>query len=153
MVQAAPPPPLKRLSRFLQTNGPGTLASLLAEVHKLRELDATLKSALNQPLRSKLRVAALHDRTLVIHADSPVWAARARYASRKILRNFNKLNSSTRIQSIRVRVSPAEPGEVPRAKTRSMSAATAECLRAAAAGIQDSAVRTALLRLADNVED
>ena len=151
-VQAAPPPP-KRLSRFLQSNAPGTLASLVAEVDKLRELDATLKSLLNEPLRSKVRVAAVRDRTLVIHAESAVWATRARYTSGKIIRKINDLDKRSGIRSITVRVAPEAPAEQPRSQPRRLPAGAADCLRTAAAGIRDVAVQTALRRLADNADD
>ena len=80
--------------------------------------------------------------TLVVFADSPVWATRLRYEAPRIL-------SETGFRKLRVRVAAASATSPPAVrKAPSLPAAAAALLRETAAGVADPDLAAALLRLA-----
>lgn len=82
---------------------------LLARARLLADLDNQLQCLLQPPLQQHCRVLALREPVLVLAADSPVWAARLRFHTPQLIRQFS-LPRSLHLTSIRVRVRPAETG-------------------------------------------
>jgi len=66
------------------------LATLLATAHALNRLDARLRKALPDSMRSHIGLACLEDNTLVLAATSPAWASRARLIASDLLYEANQ---------------------------------------------------------------
>lgn len=68
-----------------------TLSGLLRQARIFEALDAQLQGHLSSGLRGQLRVACVRDRTLVLAANTPAWASRARLESAQILEAMRPL--------------------------------------------------------------
>lgn len=66
------------------------LTTLLATAHALNRLDARLRKALPDSMRSHIGLACLEDNTLVLAATSPAWASRARLITSDLLYEANQ---------------------------------------------------------------
>src|SRR5690625_7866896 len=64
--------------------------SLLATAHALNRMDARLRKALPDSLRSHIGLDCLEDNTLVLAATSPDWASRARLITSDLLYEDNQ---------------------------------------------------------------
>ncbi|NDY96679.1 DciA family protein [Wenzhouxiangella limi] len=58
--------------------GSNPLQRLVRAQRVFEALDAKIQPALSQAVRGRIRVACVDGETLVLAADSPVWASRAR---------------------------------------------------------------------------
>jgi hypothetical protein len=112
-------------------------------------LDSHLKRLLETPLNDHCQVLTLRDQTLILAADSPVWAARLRFHIPRLVKQFSRLQTVS-LSTIRVRVCPSSrptaPAERPTTKRR--SAAGKKVLLQAAETISDPELKSALLKLA-----
>jgi hypothetical protein len=102
-------------------------------------------------------VANIHDRTLVIMTDSPVWTTRLRQLGPRIL---TILQNSGRKNLLHIRVfsrparSPvARPPESVKTKPKHISLQSSRLLNQAASTIADEGLREALLKLARHASD
>jgi len=130
--------------------GTGRLAGLLAQASVLRKMDALLAEFLPPPLNSHCRILSIRNTTLVVAADSPVWAARLRFHAPQLAQRFEQYLQGGRY-SINVRVRPGEtpvPSQPHRAVARPDAAGSA-ALHQAAQAVSDPELKTALLRLAN----
>ncbi len=131
----------------------GVHSRLLARARLLAELDAQLQTLLKAPLRQHCRVLALREPVLVLAADSPVWAARLRFCAAQLIRQFS-LPRSLHLNSIRVRVRPAEPAatdlQVRPGNRRSRRGSAA--IQLAADTVSDAELKTSLRKLASHLD-
>lgn len=132
-------------SRFLEKSEP--LCGLLREIARGEALLRAVRGALPPPVDAHCLNAALHQGSLTLVTDSPLWASRIRFFAPDLLRVLAA--GGERAQEVRVRVQPRSGTPEPRAADRPrLAAATVEHLLQAAAGTDDPALANALRRLA-----
>lgn len=90
------------LSAILASSG---LASLVEQARFLRQLDRSILAALPEPLSKHVRVANLRGDSLVMLADSPLWATRLRYQRQTVLDGLWQ-SHSIRCRLLEVKVQP-----------------------------------------------
>ena len=113
-------------------------------------LDALFREQLPDALKTHCRVLSVRDNTLVLAADSPVWAARLRFHTTQLVKQLNRLQT-VKLRTVRIRVRPPEPPQSEkrcyRAKLPGKTGSIA--LRQAADTVSEPALKSALLRLAN----
>lgn len=126
------------------------LSRLTASVNKIQSFDRLLDSALDGTLRTHLRVANVRDDQLVLIADSPAWATRARLALPRILETVIDAHPGAHLNGVKIITRPA-----PRARETSgaarpnpISAKTRKLLSDVADGIDNPKLRQTLRHLA-----
>jgi hypothetical protein len=132
-------------------------ASLKKRAQELRRLTSLLRSELPAESDGHYHVANIHDRTLVIMTDSPVWTTRLRQLGPRIL---TILQNSGRKNLLHIRVfsrpaqSPvAKPPQTVKTKPRQISRQSSQLLNQTASFIGDDGLRAALLKLARHASD
>lgn len=124
--------------------------ALIERGRLLRQLSESVRDCLPLACAEHCAVANYHDGQLVLATESPAWSARLRFHARDVTRLL-KDRHGLRVRQVRVVVSPAAVSPTPkRGARRDLSHKSAELLQQAAAGIEDPALRGALLRLARN---
>ena len=130
--------------------GGSKYASLLNRARALVALETRVRELLPAPLNEHCRLLAVRDDTLVLAADSPVWASRLRFHGPLLVKQLSRLRT-VKLRTVRVRVRPPESiAATPdhrRAANRCGAAGTA-AIQQAAQTISDPELKTALLRLA-----
>ena len=129
----------------------GPLAGLFRQCRRLQAIDGQLKRLLAAPIGDHVRVANYHDGELVLHADSPAWQSRLRFAVpglerelRDSLADLRRIRVTTRPQTPRP-AGPAGPSMV----NRTISPRSSSALRALARSPRtDPRLAEALERLA-----
>jgi hypothetical protein len=131
--------------------------SLRKRAQELRRLTSMLRGELPPESDGHYHVANIHDRTVVIMTDSPVWTTRLRQLGPRIL---TILQNSGRKNLLHIRVfsrpaqSPvARPPESVKTKPRHISPQSSRLLNQAASAIGDEGLRDALLKLARHASD
>lgn len=127
----------------------GPLSPLLARARNFEVLDEQVRALLPLPLQPHCHVLTLHDRTLVLAADSPVWAARLRFHAPKLVKQLSRQQSVV-IRTARVRVIPPEKTTTSARKQPSgqkLGHRRTAALRQAAQTVSDPRLKSALLRL------
>ena len=120
---------------------------MIRHATRLRRLDRAFRKLLPGPAQAHCRVANLRGDTLVVAADSPVWASRIRYESRQILR---EMAASCGVTATRIRIVVRTP-ETPEnmaSEPRVVPPNAALNLEAAALAVDDPELAAALKRLA-----
>jgi hypothetical protein len=138
--------------KFSKLKKSGPLMQLLARARVLAALDRQLKHLLEVPLRDHCQVLALHDRQLVVAADSPAWAARLRFHSPQLARKLSR-DLPVPVRSVRIRVLPVS-GEAPPAghpaTVRRRGPEGKRALLQAVQTVSDPELKTALRNLASH---
>jgi len=127
-------------------------ASLRKRAQELRRLTALLCSELPAEIDGHYHVANIHDRTLVIMTDSPVWTTRLRQLGPRILTILQN-NGRKNLLHIRVFSRPAQspvakPPQAVKIKREQISPQSSKLLNQTASFIGDDGLRSALLKLA-----
>lgn len=122
--------------------------TLKQRANQLRELNRHLFSILPAELHGHIQVAALNRSTLTLEADSPAWAAKARYIGNDIARRLSGKTGLT-IKSVKLLVQPVNMWN----KSTShhplpLSRHTSNRLQSLAKSIEHPALKRALLKLA-----
>jgi hypothetical protein len=123
---------------------------LLSRARALGELDALVHGLIPSPLNGHCRVLAMRDDTLIVAADSPVWAARLRYQTSQLVKQLAGV-SSVNLRTIQVRVRPSGPrltGHAFAQARPALSRRNSMVLTQAARSVSDAGLKAALLRLA-----
>jgi len=125
------------------------ISRLLSRARALGELDALVHELIPSPLNAHCRVLAVRDDTLVVAADSSVWAARLRYQSSLLVKQLSGA-SSVKLRTVQVRVRASEqPPECRITPIRQpVSGRNSLALKQAARSVTDAGLKAALLRLA-----
>lgn len=130
--------------------GGSKYASLLKRARAQMALEAQVRELLPAPLSEHCRLLAVRDETLVLAADSPVWASRLRFHAPLLVKQLSRLRG-VNLRTIRVRVRPPEATaatpDLRRTANRCGTAGTA-AIQQAAQTVSDPELKTALLRLA-----
>ena len=134
----------------LISDSAGGCAALLQQSQRLLHLTRTLQEHLPEPLNRHCTVANIHNDSLVLLTDSPVWSSRLRFHAPALLRELERRHA-VHLTSVRIRINPPEQVR-PAAPSRKpqMSATTADLLRQVASTLDDPALGAALRRLALN---
>jgi len=128
--------------------GSSGLSGLLAQARALSRLEHRLLTLLPEPLKPHCHVLAVRGRTLVLAADSPVWASRLRFHAPQLQRQLARCGA---LDKVRVRVRPPSADAAAPQSRRSLrprNRAGNESLRQAARTVSDPELKSALLRLA-----
>lgn len=125
------------------------LSDLKASVNKIQSYDRLLDSALDATLRAHLRVANIRDDQLVLMADSPAWATRARLVLPKILDSIIKTRPEAQLTGVKIITRPGSDRDTPTGRRPNpISAKTRKLLSDVANGIDNPKLRRSLLHLA-----
>jgi hypothetical protein len=143
-----------RSNKTLRINsllGKSELARLLVRARALKKLDAELHDLIPPPLGDHCRILSIRDDTLVLAADSPVWAARLRFQASQLVKQLSDTRT-VNLRTVRVRVRPPESRyrAPPARKHLPISRKNSHTLRQAAREVTDPRLRAALLRLASH---
>jgi hypothetical protein len=137
-------------SRIGSLLGNSAVSRLLAQARTLRELEALLERLIPPPLNEHTRVLSLRDATLVLAADSPVWAARLRFHAPRLVKQLRN-HQAVRLRTVQVRVRPPDTlqaaGISPQGP-RHLSPENADNLQQTARSVSDPGLKAALMRLA-----
>ena len=131
--------------------------SLRKRAQELMRLTSMLRGELPPESDGHYHVANIHDRTVVIMTDSPVWTTRLRQLGPRILTILQN-NGRKNLLHIRVFSRPAQspvakPPDPVKTKPRQISRQSSRLLSQAASSIGDDGLREALLKLARHVTD
>lgn len=130
--------------------GGSQYASLLHRARALMALEARIRELLPPPLNDHCRLLAIRDDTLVLAADSPVWASRLRFHGPLLVKQLSRPRT-LKLSTVRVRVRPPEAIATTPDRRRTANrcgAAGTTAIQQAAQTISDPELKTALLRLA-----
>jgi hypothetical protein len=139
--------------KFNMLKKSGPLSRLLSQARLLATLDNQLKRLLEAPLDEHCQVLALHDQTLVVAVDSPVWAARLRFHTPRLIKLFSR-SLSVPVHNLRVRVCPVSgsPAPVKQPVPARRGTAGKQALLQAAQTVSDPELKSALQKLASHYE-
>ena len=131
--------------------------SLRRRAQELGRLTALLRGGLPPETDGHYHVANVHDRTLVIMTDSPVWTTRLRQLGPQILTLLQD-SGWKKLQHIRVFSRPARspvarPVQPAKTPPRQISQQTTRLLNQTAACIQDQGLKSALQKLARHASE
>jgi hypothetical protein len=135
-----------RINRLLGNSG---VSRLMSCARALGRLDARLHELIPPPLNEHCRILSLRDDTLVLAADSPVWAARLRFHSTQLIRQLAE-SRTVKLRTVCVRIRPSgnrRTTQMPR-RRNTLSGNTSRLIEQAARDLSDPDLKAALLRLA-----
>ncbi len=135
---------MKQLNNALDPN-------ILAHSRKLEQLTMLLRNALPPECDGHYHAAAIHDSTLVIVTDSPVWTTRLRQLGPQILQILEN-KTPQKLQHIRVisRHGPAVSNHEPPVIKRELSQQSSQHIAQTANYIKDEPLKEALLKIAQH---
>jgi hypothetical protein len=123
---------------------------LISQARTLIVLEAALQELLPESLKAHCQLLAVRDETLVLAADSPVWAARLRFHAPQLVKQLC-LSQAVTLRTVRIRVRPPERN-IPascRSTLPKRSKSSTAALQQLAQDVSDPGLKTALLRLAN----
>ncbi len=125
--------------------------AILAHSRKLDQLTMLLRNALPPECDGHYHAAAIHDNTLVIVTDSPVWTTRLRQLGPQILQLL-KNKTPRKLQHVRIisRQGPAVSNHQPPVIKRELSQQSCQYIAQTANYIKDKALKDALLKIAQH---
>jgi hypothetical protein len=131
--------------------GKTEVARLLSRARALEKLDAELHDLVPPPLNDHCRILSVRDGTLVLAADSPVWAARLRFQSSQLVKQLSNARN-VNLRTVRVCVRPPESrrAATPARKRIPVPRKHSHTLKQAAREVTDPGLRAALLKLASH---
>lgn len=140
---------MNKPSKINKVTGGGRYTQLLSRARELMTLDKRLHELIPVPLNEHCSTLTVSGTTLILAADSPVWAARLRFHASGLVKQLAEYPRID-IRTVRVRVRPAQRLSPP-GKHRRMPVLTsrgAASLKQAAQSVSDPALKAGLLRLA-----
>ena len=138
----------KKISDWLSADS--ALTPLRERLNRLAILQEILHKQLEPPLNQHVIVANCDGKQLLIHTDSPTWAAKLRFRIPDILKIVKKNTKISNIDTIRIKVAlpeTAATGRKPRLPIP-ISAENAQHLLNLARATEDRALAAAIARLA-----
>jgi hypothetical protein len=130
--------------------GGSQYSRLVSQARALLGLDGLVQELLPDALKTHCRVLSVRDETLVLAADSPVWAARLKFHSSQLVKQLNR-QQTVKLRTVRIRVRPPEKQLVTERRNTPLKLGinSATALRQAADSVSDPDLKSALLRLAN----
>ena len=128
--------------------GGSQYSRLVSQARALLGLDGLIQELLPDALKTHCRVLSVRDETLVLAADSPVWAARLKFHSSQLVKQLNR-QQTVKLRTVRIRVRPPEKQLVTERRNTPLKLGinSATALRQAADSVSDPDLKSALLRL------
>ena len=128
------------------TNSKASL--ILKHVNFINQLQSELHKYLGPPLNTHCKIANYKKDILILHADSPGWAAKLRYITPDISSFLQQQFQLTSLKTIRVKVQPVSKEPIKTSKKRIiLSSTSAKLINDVAKTIPDHALRTSLLKI------
>ena len=129
--------------------GGSQYSRLVSQARALLGLDGLIQELLPDALKTHCRVLSVRDQTLVLAADSPVWAARLKFHSSQLVKQLNR-QQTVKLRTVRIRVRPPEKQVATERRNAplKLGISSATALRQAADSVSDPDLKSALLRLA-----
>ncbi|MGI9228367.1 MAG: DciA family protein [Gammaproteobacteria bacterium] len=137
----------KTISDLLSANN--ALAIIQEHTHRLGVMQEQLRRQLGPPLNQHLIVANFAADTLIIHTDSPAWAAKLRFRIPDILDIAKKSGEMATIGGVSIKVvipGPAEAGR--RRSLPPLSTENVQHLQKLADSVENQALADVMARLA-----
>ncbi len=136
-------------SKINKLTGGNCYTQLLCRARELMALDRRLHELLPTPLNEHCRTLTVSGSTLILAADSPVWAARLRFHAPRLVKQLTDY-PQINIRAVRIRVGPAaRPSTPPERHTMPVPGSRgAAALKQTASSISDPALKAGLLKLA-----
>jgi hypothetical protein len=130
--------------------GGSQYSRLVSQARALLGLDGLVQELLPDALKTHCRVLSVRDETLVLAADSPVWAARLKFHSSQLVKQLNR-QQTVKLRTVRIRVRPPEKRVATERRNAplKLGISSATALRQAADSVSDPDLKSALLRLAN----
>lgn len=127
------------------------ISSLFEHAKNIQHFESRLHEYLASPMNKHFKLANYSNSTLILHADSPTWAAKLRYSIPVILKYMQKDCQFNSLKTIRIKVVPAI-NQLGRATTRrlNISATSANFLNDVALSLADNELRASLLKIASH---
>ena len=143
--------PSKSVAKFLSAKNSG-LNSLVERAQHLRKLTAILQKVLhdggNSGLAEHVNFANFRDNTAVITTDTPAWLTQLRYQAPVILKHLKQHPGLQGLRKIQFKIQPPSQAPILKpARRASLSTYSADVLKSAANGIEDTELSDALRRL------
>ena len=136
----------RKVSNYLASTS-AQLSALQQQTTAIAALKAALWPVIPTTLQACCDVANFRGQTLVLVANSPVWAAKLRHMSPQILhaaRTLCKIDA----QKLQIKIQPVVQVKPPERSSRSLPARSAAHLKEVAAGVDDEELREILLTIA-----
>ena len=135
--------------RIAKLLGRSEISRLLSRARALRDLDVRVHELIPAPLNDHCRILSLRDDTLTLAADSPVWAARLRFHTTRLVKQLSA-DQAVILRTVRVCVRPQERGAVTRSVPGKplISRKNSHTLKQGARKVTDPDLKAALERLA-----
>lgn len=146
----------RRIDAFLTGGLSRAVSAYLDETTRLR---AIWHTHVSEPLASHTHPVRTAGGRLVVQADTPVWASRLRQQQFTLLSQLIREPALRHLEGLTVKVVPRSVGPDPNsaasppARRPPFSSATGRLLKSVATGIENSDLRTALLRLSELSSD
>lgn len=137
------------IGSYLHSRQSRQLTGLLQHAEWLTQMTRQIRKHLPPELASRCEVIEYKTNYLILLTDSPVWAARLRYASAQLQQRLAAAEA-LQVHRIKVRVSPTGRSEPPQKRQAAprLSAENARLLRQTAQAVGDRKLAAALCRLA-----
>lgn len=124
------------------------LGKLLTHIEYLRTLENQLLDYLGPPLNKHCSLANHSDDTIILHTDSPTWAAKLRYNIPAILVFMQKNCQLKSLKKIHIKIiPPTYKIETSKIRRVTISAESADIVASVADTIFDNKLRSSLLKL------
>ena len=142
--------PHPRNIRDIAMNNSDPLAVLYKHSVAMLGVQKSIRLELGSPLGQHLHVANLNTESITIFTDSQAWATKLRFHTSEIARIARKVSGFTRLDVVRIRVSPALL-DIPESRHPiSISPATSRLLATVAGSISDASLQSVLLKISLN---
>lgn len=132
----------------------GGLRALVVRARQLHQLTALLRRHLPVAMRDHCTVSGVDGQTLIVCADSAAWASKLRFHAPTLVPAMRALPALGDVQQLRVKIAPvAVPVTIPAAARRPfLSSASARAIGGCADAMGDTALKSALQRLATRTQ-
>lgn len=138
---------MRKLASLLYKES-GSLQRSLEHSRRLKQLDYGIRSLLPADLANHCQTANLRNNSVIMQADSTVWATRLRYQVPELLKQLRCHDALKGLKTIRVTVAPLSGPQPPKRKPLAISNENGDVLRSAADSLSDPELAAALRRLA-----
>lgn len=137
----------KKVSDLLSVHS--DLAQIREHASDIARLQNKLSQKLEPPLNQHVIVANFDAKTLIIHTDSPIWAAKLRFKIPELLDIVKNLCEIPTISTIRIKVViPKDAQEGSKLNIQPLSLENADYLQQLATTTDDAALADVMARLA-----
>jgi len=143
-------PKTARSFRDIALHNNNALAALYRHSQDILKIQNIIKDHLGTPLNQHFSVANYGTDSLIIVADSPVWASRLRFRTAEILQLARNTPWLQGLRSIRIKINPRSDRVAGREKPPAVSPETRRLLRRVAENTTDSRLKAILLNIAGN---